>query len=1218
MRSAIIGSLLFITALVGNAQVNLQTGSPEQNFPLINYTDGKAGLSLDISLNYSGGNGLLVNEVASNVGTGWNVAVGGFITRMQNGEPDDQMAYNASDFWADKDHTAAVKMVLKNYPNGYLFNPYTNSGCNVGLNYYPVFKHKSVYKELNLVASDMEQDKFFFNVNGRTGVFVIGKNLQATIIGDTRIKINFSMTDMTSQGIRTRINQFIITTEDGIKYTFNQLGLTHLCRYKCSEPDGKGNWNPISGDPNDDQYAVNRFWGYKLDSDERPYVVSSWFLSEMENPNTGQKIIFNYQNVSTDFISATSIDHSRILNKGKIDRPRHYTNTGRDAFHWLENPVNAINTSWDENLLNRFTAGPTSVFYTRSVSQSKRLSSITLPNGGQILFTYNSLQRADMPGENALNRITYVLAGKIIRGYEFKQGYFFKDNIRPYESSFSGYETKFPRLCLLSVQKIGNTEDDATEPPYLFNYYTGSTQNSDDIVPAPNFLAQDHWGYYNGSSSGLPINENHDFLSNERTQYFKTVLPKYKNAKSGYAKNGLLKSVNYPTGGNIEYTYEQNKPSSNILPTQYEQLAGGVSVSKVVAFDGEDHTKDIITEYVYKNLQNQSSRWGDESPENYSLSWTEYNKKWVGKIIWNKAGLAYPEAATNPEALKFILKLVQGYAISKGISMVVASLPPPYNVIGEVIVMVVQLIKLISSMGESIEFHRYTLSNKNNMLANSLPGYYSIVQVKTNSPTGYNGKTVYEFTNLNDYPALIPKLQWPFIQNQRLANWAYGLPKKVTVYDKNDLPVTESQNYYNYIVSKKADANNQNCKCATVNKREIKGNEWENYYQAYFTWNQVHWMIPRPYFIYTGRTDLQSSSEKTYVNGQLSFSNVSNTIVDPMTLLQKGKIIHKDATTLIIQLTYYPTDYNIPNSAMARMVQLNAIHTPIATETWMLKGGAMYMLDATVTQYNVYQFGSRVEVKPLYIWKLKTRTPIPQNQIGMHNPAVLIRQPQLFRLESSMSYDNDGNLVQTDVNENQTSFINDYNNRLVVASAANASSANISYTSFEADGLGGWNFNPSFIKTTDALTGAKSFKLGLDPSTNQTSTITRTGLDPNKTYIITYWQHNVEPDVVYVNGQYGQSIYSQQYLSGWVLFQHEITGVTQITITGDALIDELRLYPKGALMSTVAYKEGIGKITECDANNRLVYYEYDALGRLKLMRDQNKNIIKTYEYNFKQ
>jgi response regulator of citrate/malate metabolism len=189
---------------------------------------------MGVNLNYSSGNGLLVNDVSSDVGTGWNLDAGGFIARAQNGEPDDQQEYIASGFSADKDNEAAVKMVLKNYPNGYLFNPFTTSGCNAGLNYYPVFTKQKVYKELNHVLSDMEQDKFFFRMNGRSGAFVIGKNLQVTTLGDSRVKISFSMTDMTAQGIRTRINQFVITTEDGIKYTFSQKVLTHICRYKYS------------------------------------------------------------------------------------------------------------------------------------------------------------------------------------------------------------------------------------------------------------------------------------------------------------------------------------------------------------------------------------------------------------------------------------------------------------------------------------------------------------------------------------------------------------------------------------------------------------------------------------------------------------------------------------------------------------------------------------------------------------------------------------------------------------------------------------------------------------------------------------------------------------------------------------------------------------------------------------------------------------------------
>ncbi|MBL7732306.1 MAG: hypothetical protein JNM88_14100 [Chitinophagaceae bacterium] len=1217
MRREIIVLAFTILTTPLFAQVNLQSGAPEQSFPLISYVDGKAGLSMNVNLNYSGGNGLLVNDVASNTGTGWNLDVGGFISRIQNGEPDDQMEYTVSDFSAEKDHEDAVRMLLKNYPAGFLYNPNATNGCNAGLNYYPVFTKQTVYKELNRVAADTEQDKFFFRMNGRSGVFIIGKNMQATTLGDSRVKIAFTLQDMTSQGIRTRINGFTIITEDGIKYSFSQKALTHICRYKYSYRDPAGNWAVASGNPPDDEYDISRYWGYELAADERPYIINTWYLSEIENANTGQKILFNYEDIRNELVSSLSVNHSRDLNDGPGGMPRDIRR-GRDRFNRLSNPETANAYSWNDNWLSEFKAGPTSLFYSRSIAFTKRLKSIQLPNGGTINLTYSGIARADMKGDNALERLSYIINGQSARTYQFQYGYFFKNTIRPYTSGFSGYESKFARLCLLSVQKLGTGEDDATEPPYVFNYYTGSTVSADDIVPARNFLAQDHWGYFNGSISGLPMNEDHDFLGNEETQYFKTVLPRYKNPKSGLAKNGLLHKVTFPTGGSIEYKYEQIKPSVNILPASYEQLAGGVSVSQTIVFDGEDHSKDVITDFSYVNTVNQSSHWGDEAPEYYNLSWTEYNRKWLGKLTWNKAGLSYPEAGVNPQVLQTMFKMAVGFAISYSMNLAIAALPPPFNVIGQAVVVVYQLIKLIATMTGSAEFHRFTLSNKSNIQVNALPGYYSRVETKVNSSSGYNGKTVYEFTSLADYPALVPKFQWPFIQNQRLASWIYGLPKKVTVYDKNNLQVKESENLYNYIVQKKADVNNQSCKCATVNKRDIKGIEWVNNYASYNTWGQVHWMIPQPYFVYTGRTDLAASTEKSYVNGQLYYSDVSNTITDPMTLLQKGKIIYKDAGSLIIQLTYYPTDYSIPGSPMERLVQMNAIHTPIATETWLKKTGVagMVLLDATITQYQTYTFGARVEVKPSMIWKLKTKTPVPQSTAGTHNPSVLIRNPSLFHLKSWMNYDNDGNLIEVTDEQNTTSFINDYKSRSVVASVANATASHIAYTSFEADGKGGWNFNPAFIKTTGGITGFKEFKLGFDASLNQTSTISRSGLDPAKTYVITWWTQNTEPDYVMVNGEYGENIYTQQ-ATGRSLYKKEITGVTQVTLSGDAVIDELRLYPQGTLMSTVAYKEGVGKVTECDANNRLVYYEYDALGRLKLIRDQNRNIIKTYEYNYK-
>jgi hypothetical protein len=52
-------------------------------------------------------------------------------------------------------------------------------------------------------------------------------------------------------------------------------------------------------------------------------------------------------------------------------------------------------------------------------------------------------------------------------------------------------------------------------------------------------------------------------------------------------------------------------------------------------------------------------------------------------------------------------------------------------------------------------------------------------------------------------------------------------------------------------------------------------------------------------------------------------------------------------------------------------------------------------------------------------------------------------------------------------------------------------------------------------------------------------------------------------------------------------------------------------------MRTVTYDPQVGKTSECDENNRITYYEYDNLSRLRFIKDENRNIIKMYEYNLK-
>ena len=84
----------------------------------------------------------------------------------------------------------------------------------------------------------------------------------------------------------------------------------------------------------------------------------------------------------------------------------------------------------------------------------------------------------------------------------------------------------------------------------------------------------------------------------------------------------------------------------------------------------------------------------------------------------------------------------------------------------------------------------------------------------------------------------------------------------------------------------------------------------------------------------------------------------------------------------------------------------------------------------------------------------------------------------------------------------------------------------------------------------------------------------------------------------------------------WTLFEHLVRDQNEVIVVGTGAIDELRLYPVSALMSTYTYLPFIGLYTESDAINRITYYEYDEFGRLKLIRNEDQNILKVFEYKF--
>ncbi|HEU4551944.1 MAG TPA: RHS repeat domain-containing protein [Chitinophaga sp.] len=66
-----------------------------------------------------------------------------------------------------------------------------------------------------------------------------------------------------------------------------------------------------------------------------------------------------------------------------------------------------------------------------------------------------------------------------------------------------------------------------------------------------------------------------------------------------------------------------------------------------------------------------------------------------------------------------------------------------------------------------------------------------------------------------------------------------------------------------------------------------------------------------------------------------------------------------------------------------------------------------------------------------------------------------------------------------------------------------------------------------------------------------------------------------------------------------------------------AELDNLRTALAGqALVITYTYKPLVGVTSETDPTGKTTYYEYDSFGRLKLIRDKDQHIIKTFDYHY--
>lgn len=252
----------------------------------------------------------------------------------------------------------------------------------------------------------------------------------------------------------------------------------------------------------------------------------------------------------------------------------------------------------------------------------------------------------------------------------------------------------------------------------------------------------------------------------------------------------------------------------------------------------------------------------------------------------------------------------------------------------------------------------------------------------------------------------------------------------------------------------------------------------------------------------------------------------------------------------------------------------------------------------------------------------------PVETIVSRNGNVVFKSKNHFRLQSGIpvpdkvenakgtasyqvdinfdSYDNTYNLTQfTERGGIPVSYIYDHYGKLVIAEGRNATVNNIAFTSFEADGKGGWAYAGAVQIDNTAPAGRRVYALA-------GGAVSKSSLSTSTTYIISYWKKTGTVSVNATASTAGETV------NGWTYYEHKVVNPSAgiITVSGTGIIDELRLYPSAGQMQTLSYEPMIGISSMTDVNNRIGRYEYDQFQRLHFIRDVHKNILQKFCYNY--
>jgi YD repeat-containing protein len=1007
---------------------------------------------------------------------------------------------------------------------------------------------------------DVDPDVFAFNINGRSGKFYFDHNKVIHMITPEEIKIE----------VDAALSVWTVTDENGTKYLFGGAGATETTFSQSNQPN-----------------------------DDLEQFISSWFL---------KKIITRNGSVADFYYSTPQIIQQDV----SVSESENYRLNPQSI------PVSCYSCPMSNNMIQKVLNSQN--IYTLKLERIETKMST-------IFFDRSTGLREDLDDYKLeMLRVISKPDNKLIKKIKFQYSYFIgNNNSNGYVSSVYNAAKYNKRL------RLDNIEEMPADASILNQSKKHSFDYDATEMPPRNSYAQDHWGFYNGANSNQT-------LLPQTSNLYNGAISGDRNSNGNFALAGVLNRITYPTGGYTNFEYEANTTlvNENYTTPQVTQISmtnqpGGTELNEpftiavpqycsffyqvtygnypLESIDAQckiiDQNNNIIasfsgqgnhTQQVWLTPGNYTLKMiSPDIPESYLSSEIHYLSAPINQTVTKTIGGVRIKTIFDNSLLANATK------IKKFVYPAQAALVGPF-----------QNDDYMSTTKSRAEFDPICIVE----LGGGVPGgpqeiicdyfnrssacrysYGSLVGGHIAYPTvttlyglnGENGKTISTFytdqgiggTGFPYPPALV-------YENRN------GLPLSQKEYSNNEILLSESNTSYSF-------------EQKSLEQSTKVGFLYDDPFHDATSSGQFHDIIT-----YTNYTILSEVSKKTLsASKTYNFFGTASINSDASYFYESG--LHNQPTKVvstnskgeaITEKIKYSVDYNAGSGFIKNLTDKNIVITPIEKYTIKkLPNGQEFVISGTITVYK-----STLPL-PDKIFIFTSSLPLPLAQFTPSSVDVngnLLMDPHYKEEVSFISYDADNNLLsQKKVNDFTQSYIYDYKNNYPVAQVINAVQGDIAYTSFESDGSGNWVAPSNLRDNTNAITGSKCYSLTF-------GAITKSQLDATKTYIVSYWSRNGAQTVNGFSGIAGRS------LNGWTYYEHKVANPAGgvITISGSALIDELRLYPEKALMTTYTYKPLVGITSQTDPNNKTIYYEYDTFNRLKLIRDQDNNILKKICYNY--